>query len=210
MDETSLAPCTGGFEYKGLTMILSCESTLAFSSGEAQTNETAPARSPYRPMFCNKSASVLKVCKQGTRESRQDNATFLYTSDICNGRKYLGERLTEQDLVSLLDKVSDGIGVFEDITRCEALVRLIVSFCTVASPSPSSFVPYNPSRLRSAPASIDTALLVACRLQAAPDEMTGETYHVKEREVLLLLDNLGQLAPLRFGGVDTGGVLPVS
>lgn len=37
---------TGGFEYNGLTMILSCESTLAFSSLSAQTNETAPTRSP--------------------------------------------------------------------------------------------------------------------------------------------------------------------
>jgi len=29
---------------------------------------------------------------------------------------YLGERLTEEDLVALLDKVSDGESVLEDIT----------------------------------------------------------------------------------------------
>jgi hypothetical protein len=29
---------------------------------------------------------------------------------------YLGERLAEEDLVTLLDKVSDGEGILEDVT----------------------------------------------------------------------------------------------
>ena len=40
---------------------------------------------------------------------------------------YLGERLAEKDLVALLDKVSDGKGVLEDITGGESLVCLSVS-----------------------------------------------------------------------------------
>jgi hypothetical protein len=39
-------------------------------------------------------------------------------------KTYLGERLTEQDLVPLLDKVPDGVGVLEDITGRKALVSL--------------------------------------------------------------------------------------
>jgi len=38
---------------------------------------------------------------------------------------HLGERLAEQDLVSLLDKVSDRKGVLYNITRSKALVCLL-------------------------------------------------------------------------------------
>jgi len=40
---------------------------------------------------------------------------------------HLGERLAEKDLVALFDKVSDGKGVLENITRGESLVCLFVS-----------------------------------------------------------------------------------
>ena len=33
-----------------------------------------------------------------------------------DNHSYLGERLAEEDLMTLLDKVSDGKGVLEDIT----------------------------------------------------------------------------------------------
>ena len=69
----------------------------------------------------------------------------------------LGKRLAEEDLVALLDKVPDGKGVFEDITRGETLVG-----------------------------------------------------HVKEGEVFLLLEQVGELFPLCLGGVDAGGVLRIS
>jgi hypothetical protein len=35
---------------------------------------------------------------------------------LCEIFSYLGERLAEEDLVALLDKVSDGESVLEDIT----------------------------------------------------------------------------------------------
>jgi hypothetical protein len=34
-------------------------------------------------------------------------------------------------------------------------------------------------------------------------------YHVKEREVLLLLADIGEFLPLSLGGINTGGVLVV-
>lgn len=44
---------------------------------------------------------------------------------------YLGERLTQQELVTLLDEISDGESVLERVTRGKALVGLqsIVSIC---------------------------------------------------------------------------------
>jgi len=40
---------------------------------------------------------------------------------------HLGERLAEEELVTLLDEVSDGKGVLERVTRSETLVSLKVS-----------------------------------------------------------------------------------
>lgn len=48
----------------------------------------------------------------------------------------LGERLAEQELVALLNKVSERKGVFEDVSRREALVRLRVSSATGAATNP--------------------------------------------------------------------------
>ena len=53
------APCIGGLEYMGRMTILSWLSTRAFSSGDAQTRENAPTRSPYRPMFCQTESAIV-------------------------------------------------------------------------------------------------------------------------------------------------------
>jgi hypothetical protein len=45
---------------------------------------------------------------------------------------YLGERLAEHDLVTLLDKVSDGKSVSLNVARGETLVCLTVSETSVA------------------------------------------------------------------------------
>lgn len=46
-------------------------------------------------------------------------------------KTYLGERLTQQELVTLLDEISDGESVLERVTRGKALVSLqrVVSIC---------------------------------------------------------------------------------
>jgi hypothetical protein len=46
---------------------------------------------------------------------------------------YLGERLAEENLVALLDEVSDGKGVLEDITGSESLVCLAISIVLALS-----------------------------------------------------------------------------
>jgi hypothetical protein len=75
--------------------------------------------------------------------------------------------------VALLNKVSDGVGILQDVTGSEALVRLL-------------------GQLES--------------------KIVQEQYadHVKERKVLLLLDEVGKLPPLGLGRVNTGGVLHIS
>jgi hypothetical protein len=45
-------------------------------------------------------------------------------SSVNSWSTYLGERLAKEDLVTLLDEVSDGKGVLDDVTGCEALVGL--------------------------------------------------------------------------------------
>ena len=47
------------------------------------------------------------------------------------GLIYLGEGLAEEDLVALLDEVSDGEGVLEDVSGGESLVCLVVSSADV-------------------------------------------------------------------------------
>jgi hypothetical protein len=96
---------------------------------------------------------------------------------------HLGKRLAQQDLVALLDKVPHGVRVLENVAGRKALVRLKRELLHSAMSDRAS--------LR--------------RVLANP-----RTHHVKEREVLLLLDQLGQLAPLRLGRVDTRGVLRIS
>lgn len=45
------APCMGGFEYMGRTTSFSCDSTRVATSLVSDTTLSAPARSPYSPMF---------------------------------------------------------------------------------------------------------------------------------------------------------------
>mmetsp|Transcript_1112 Transcript_1112/g.3308 ORF Transcript_1112/g.3308 Transcript_1112/m.3308 type:complete len:204 (+) Transcript_1112:163-774(+) len=48
---TIRAPWIGGLEYMGRMTAFSCDSRRLASSGDAQTAESAPMRSPYRPKF---------------------------------------------------------------------------------------------------------------------------------------------------------------
>lgn len=75
--------------------------------------------------------------------------------------------------MALLNKVSHGVGILQDVTGSEALVRL--------------------------------------QDQLEP-KIVQRKYadHVEERKVLLLLDEVGKLAPLGLGRVNTGGVLQIS
>jgi hypothetical protein len=59
---------------------------------------------------------------------------------------HLGKRLAQQDLVALLDKVSDGVCVFQDVAGRKALVRLYVRLYT------STFAREIGSVVRAAPA----------------------------------------------------------
>lgn len=86
----------GGLEYKGLITLLTWLKTRAFSSGDEQTIEKVPARSPYNPRFLLISLSL------DTEMSAQE-------AD-------LGKRLAQQDLMALLNKVSRSKGVLDQIT----------------------------------------------------------------------------------------------
>lgn len=90
----------------------------------------------------------------------------------------LGERLGQNGLVTLGDKVSEGKGVVVDVSRGETLVGL---------------------RKRE--------IRVAMSASVVSTVSLAVSHHVEEGEVTLLLEDVAELLPLLVSGVNTGRVV---
>lgn len=103
--------CIGGLEYSGRMTRLTCDRIRSFSSAEEQTIEKVPARSPYKPRFWE------FVSGAALQTSFRASFSFRHSAHLCEG-------LTEDDLVSLLDKMPNSKCITRYISRSEALISL--------------------------------------------------------------------------------------